>query len=130
MEIRLQVIEKQSQDTNQTYQQGDAKTLESIKMKDMIKELEAKYLLNTYADKKRKDKYFQIGDHVYLKVKAKNMHITRISLNLEIFYYKDFIHFELFCKSLNTYSIKSRKINSKNYSIKFGIINPMKYFLN
>ena len=35
-----------------------------------------------------------------------------------------------FWKSLNTYSIKSRKINSKNYSIKFGIINPMNYFLN
>ena len=55
---------------------------------------------------------------------------AHISLNLEIFYYKDFIHIEFFLKSLNTYSIKSRKINSKNYSIKFGIINPMKYFLN
>ena len=40
MEIRLQVIEKQSQDTNQTSQQGDADTLESLKMKGMIKELE------------------------------------------------------------------------------------------
>ena len=41
-------------------------------------------------------------------------HETHISLNLEIFYYKDFIHIEFFCKSLNTYSIKSRKINSNN----------------
>ena len=37
MEIRLQTIEKQSQNTNQTSQQGDADTLESLKMKDMIK---------------------------------------------------------------------------------------------
>ena len=55
---------------------------------------------------------------------------THNSLNLEIFYYKNFIHIEFFCKSLNIYSIKSRKINSKNYSIKFGRINPMSYFLN
>ena len=42
MEIRLQVIKKQSQGRNQTSQQGEAETLESIKMKDVIKELEAK----------------------------------------------------------------------------------------
>ena len=43
MEFRLQAIKKQSQDTNQTsQQQGDADTLESLKMKDMIKELEEK----------------------------------------------------------------------------------------
>ena len=42
MEIRLQAIEKQSQDTNQTCQQGDANTLESIKMKVLIKELDSK----------------------------------------------------------------------------------------
>ena len=42
METRLQVIEKQSQDTNQPSQQGDADTLESLKMKEMIKELEEK----------------------------------------------------------------------------------------
>ena len=42
METRLQVIEKQSQDMDQTLQQGDTETLESLKMKDMIKELEAK----------------------------------------------------------------------------------------
>lgn len=42
MEIRLQVIEKQSQDTNQTSQQGDDDTLESLKMKDVIKELKEK----------------------------------------------------------------------------------------
>jgi len=40
MEIGLQVIEKQNQDTNQTSQQGDSDTLESLKMKDMLKELE------------------------------------------------------------------------------------------
>jgi len=36
MESRLQVIEK-NQDTNQTSQQGDFDTLESLKMNDMIK---------------------------------------------------------------------------------------------
>ena len=39
VETRLQVIEKQNQDTNQPSQQGDADTLESLKMKDMIKVL-------------------------------------------------------------------------------------------
>jgi hypothetical protein len=38
----LQVIEKQNQDTNQPSQQGDADTLEGLKMKDMIKELQEK----------------------------------------------------------------------------------------
>ena len=42
MGIRLHVIEKRSQDTNRTSQQGDAETLEILKMEDMIKELEAK----------------------------------------------------------------------------------------
>ena len=42
METRLQVIEKQNQDTNQTSQQGDVDNIESLKMKDMIKELEEK----------------------------------------------------------------------------------------
>lgn len=42
METRLHVIEKQNQDTNQPSQQGDADTLEGLKMKDMIKELEEK----------------------------------------------------------------------------------------
>ena len=42
IEIRLHVIEKQSQDTNQTSQQGDDDTLESVKMKDMVKGLEEK----------------------------------------------------------------------------------------
>ena len=32
---------------------------------------EAQDRQKSYADKKRKDKYYQIGDHVYLKVKAK-----------------------------------------------------------
>ena len=43
MEIRLLVIEKQSQDKNQTSQQGDVDTLESLKMKGMIKSLEEKF---------------------------------------------------------------------------------------
>ena len=43
MEIILQVIEKQSQDKNQISQQVDADTLESLKMKDMIKSLEEKF---------------------------------------------------------------------------------------
>ena len=42
MDIRLQVIEKQSQDTNQTSQQGDVDTLKSLKKKDMIEKLEEK----------------------------------------------------------------------------------------
>lgn len=42
METRLQVIEKQNQDMNQTSQQVDADTLENLKMKNMIKELEEK----------------------------------------------------------------------------------------
>ena len=32
---------------------------------------EAQYCQKRYADRKRKDKDFQIGDHVYLKVKSK-----------------------------------------------------------
>ena len=42
METRLRVIEKQNQDMNQTSQQVDVDTLESLKMMDMIKELEDK----------------------------------------------------------------------------------------
>ena len=55
METRLQVIEKQNQYMNQTSQQVDADTLESLKMKDMIKELEEKVnsclILNSVAGK-------------------------------------------------------------------------------
>jgi len=55
METRLQVIEKQNQDTNQPSQQRDAGTLESLKMKGMIKELEEKVnshlTLNNVVDK-------------------------------------------------------------------------------
>lgn len=40
METRLQVIEKQNQDMNQTSHQVYVDSLESLKMKDMIKELE------------------------------------------------------------------------------------------
>ena len=42
LEVRLHAIENQSQYTNQTSQQEDVNTLESLKMIDMIKELEAK----------------------------------------------------------------------------------------
>ena len=42
METMMQVIEKQNQDTNEISQQGDVDTLEILKMKDMIKELEEK----------------------------------------------------------------------------------------
>ena len=52
---RLQEIEKQNQDMKQTSQQVDANTLESLKMKDMIKELEEKVnnhlTLNNVVDK-------------------------------------------------------------------------------
>ena len=55
METRLQVIEKHNQDTNQPSQQGDVGTLESLKMKDMIKELEenvnSRLTLNNVVDK-------------------------------------------------------------------------------
>jgi len=55
LEVRLHAIENQSQYTNQTSQQEDGNTLESLKMIDMIKELEAKVnnnsTLNTVADK-------------------------------------------------------------------------------
>ena len=37
METRLQVVEKQNQDMNQTSQQGDVDNIESLKMKDMLK---------------------------------------------------------------------------------------------
>ena len=35
-----------------------------------------KYHQKSYADKKRKDKYYQIDKHVYLKVKAKRISLT------------------------------------------------------
>ena len=40
MKTRLQVIEKKNQEMNQISRHGDADTLERLKMKDMIKELE------------------------------------------------------------------------------------------
>ena len=55
MESRFQVIEKKNQDTNETSQQGDVHTLESLEMKDKIKELEEKansrLTLNNVVDK-------------------------------------------------------------------------------
>ena len=54
METRLQVIEK-NQNTNQTSEQRDVDILESLKMKDVIKELEEKVnsrlTLNNVVDK-------------------------------------------------------------------------------
>lgn len=46
METRLQVMEKQSQETKLSTYQGDADTSENIKSKDMIKEIEEKITKN------------------------------------------------------------------------------------
>ena len=46
METRLQVMEKQSQETKLWTYQGDADTSENIKSKDMIKEIEEKITKN------------------------------------------------------------------------------------
>ena len=46
METRLQVMEKQSQETKLSTYQGDADTWENIKSKDMIKEIEEKITKN------------------------------------------------------------------------------------
>ena len=43
METRLLVIEKQNQDMSQTSEQGDVDDIESLKTKDMVKELEEKF---------------------------------------------------------------------------------------
>ena len=45
--------------------------LEHLVTKVQVNLKEAQYHQKCYADRKRKDKEFQIGDHVYLKVKAK-----------------------------------------------------------
>ena len=37
---------------------------------------EAQDRQKSYADKKRKDKYYQVGEHVYLKVKAKRSSLS------------------------------------------------------
>ena len=37
---------------------------------------EAPQRQKSYVDKKRKDKYYQIGDHVYLKLKAKRSSLS------------------------------------------------------
>ena len=47
------------------------KDLEQLVTKVQLNLKEAQDRLKIYTDKKRKDKYFQIRDHVYLKVKAK-----------------------------------------------------------
>ena len=46
METRLQVMEKQSQETKLSTYQGDVDTSENIKSKDMIKEIEEKITKN------------------------------------------------------------------------------------
>ena len=47
------------------------KDLEQLVTKVQMNLKEAQDLQKIYADKKRKDKDYQIGDHVYLKVKEK-----------------------------------------------------------
>ena len=45
--------------------------LEQLVTKVQVNLKEAQDFPKIYPDKKRKDKYYQIGDHVYLKVKEK-----------------------------------------------------------
>ena len=45
------------------------KDLEHFATKVQVNLKEAQYCEKSYVDKKRKDKYYQIGDHVYLEVK-------------------------------------------------------------
>ena len=47
------------------------KYLEQLVTKVQQNLKEAQDYQKSYVDKKRKDKYYQIGDHVYLKVKSK-----------------------------------------------------------
>ena len=47
------------------------KALEHLVTKVQVNLKEAQYLQISYVDKKRKDKYYQIGDHVYLTVREK-----------------------------------------------------------
>ena len=47
------------------------KDLEQLVTKVQVNLKEAQDHQKSYADKKRTDKYYQIGDHVYLKVKVK-----------------------------------------------------------
>ena len=53
------------------------KDLKQFVSKVLVNLKESQELQKSYMEKKRKDKYYQIGDHVYLKVKEK-----RSSLNL------------------------------------------------
>ena len=52
------------------------KDLEQLVTKVQVNLKEAQDCQKSYADKKRKDKYYQIGDHVYLKVKAKKISLS------------------------------------------------------
>ena len=47
------------------------KDLEQLVSKVHVKLKEAQHRKKNYTDKKIKDKYYQVGNHVYLKVKAK-----------------------------------------------------------
>ena len=47
------------------------KDLEQLVTKVQVNLKEAQHCQQRYMDKKRKDKYYQIGDHVYLKEKYK-----------------------------------------------------------
>ena len=56
------------------------KDLEQLVTKVQVNLKEAQYCHKIYADKRRKDKYYQIGDHVYLKVKAKWSSLTLVGV--------------------------------------------------
>ena len=52
------------------------KELEQLVTKVQVNLKEAQDRQKIYTDNKRKDKYYQIGDHVYLKVKAKRSSLS------------------------------------------------------
>ena len=52
------------------------KDLEQLVTKVQENLKEAQDLQKSYADKKRKDKYYQISDHVYLKLKSKRSSLS------------------------------------------------------
>ena len=56
--------------------------LEQLVTKVQVKLKEAQDCHKSYEDQKIKDKYYQIGDHVYLKVKEKQSSLILGSVNL------------------------------------------------
>ena len=52
------------------------KDLSKLVTKVQVNLKEAQDCQKIYTDKKRKDKYYQIGDHVYLKLKAKQSSLS------------------------------------------------------